>query len=166
MYPNHVVYYRLLLGLFIILIKSASYAQAVPNETICYDPSVKTIQVFKEGFELSPPIIQLNSADRLSVQFDDLDADITRYKFTIIHCESDWRTSSDLTVSDFIDGYREENIDQYEYSYNTTVRYTHFRTIFPTDNMRPKLSGNYLMVVYYDDPAQLAFTVRFMVTEA
>jgi hypothetical protein len=166
MYPNHVVYYRLLLGLFIILIKSASYAQAVPNETICYDPSVKTIQVFKEGFELSPPIIQLNSADRLSVQFDDLDADIKRYKFTIIHCESDWRTSSDLTVSDFIDGYREENIDQYEYSYNTTVRYTHFRTIFPTDNMRPKLSGNYLMVVYYDDPAQLAFTVRFMVTEA
>ncbi|MDP1621569.1 MAG: DUF5103 domain-containing protein [Bacteroidales bacterium] len=137
-----------------------------PNENICYDPSIKTIQVFKEGFELSSPVIQLNSTDRLSVQFDDLDAFIKRYKFTILHCESDWQTSTDLTVSDYIDGFREENIDQYDYSYSTTVKYTHFKATFPTQNMRPRLSGNYMLVVYEDDPSQLAFTARFMVTEA
>ena len=122
--------------------------------------------MFKEGFELSPPIIQLNSTDRLSVQFDDLDPDIKRFKYTILHCEADWQVSADLTVSDYVDGYREENIDQYAYSYNTTVRYTHFQTTFPTENMRPKLSGNYLLIVYEDDPSQMAFTVRFMVVEA
>lgn len=141
------------------------YADGIPNENLCYYPSIKTIQVFKEGFELSPAIIQLNSTERLSIQFDDLDPDIKRYKFTIQHCGSDWKTSTELIVADYIDGYREENIDQYEYSYNTTVRYTHFKTTFPTNNMRPKLSGNYLLVVYEEDQSQLVFTVRFMVVE-
>lgn len=142
------------------------FAGDFPNETRCYDPSVKTIEVFPEGFYMAPAVIQLNSTDRLSIQFDDLDPDIKRYKYTIMHCSADWQTSSDLTVSDFIDGYREENIDQYEYSYNTTVRYIHFKTTFPTANMRPKISGNYLLVVYEDDPSQLTFTVRFMVVES
>jgi hypothetical protein len=114
---------------------------------------------------MSAPIIQLNSTERLTIQFDDLDTDIKRYKFTILHCGSDWQTSADLKVADFIDGYRDENIDQYAYSYNTTVPYVHFKTTFPTNNMRPKLSGNYLLVVYFDEPPQIAFTYRFMVVE-
>lgn len=144
---------------------SRAFAEGLPNENRCYNTSVKTIQVFNQDAELSPPVIQLNSTERLLVQFDDLDPDIKRYKFTILHCEADWSTSADLLVSDYIDGYSEENIDQYEYSYNTTVRYTHFRTTFPTDNMRPKISGNYLLIVYDDDPSQVVFTVRFMVVE-
>jgi hypothetical protein len=152
--------------LLVILVPTACIADGIPNENICYDPSIKTIQVFKEGFELSPPIIQINSTERISIQFDDLSPDIKRYKFTILHCDADWQLSADLTVADYIDGYREENIDQYEYSYNTMVRYTHFRTTFPTDNMRPKVSGNYLLLVYEDDPSQLAFTMRFMVVES
>jgi hypothetical protein len=153
-------------GLLLLLGSLSCFADGFPNENICYDPSIKTIQVFREGSELSPPIIQLNSGDRLSVQFDDLDPDIKRYKFTILHCESDWSSSADLSVADFIEGYREENIDRYEYSYNTTVRYIHFKTTFPTENMRPRLSGNYLLVVYEDDPSLVAFTARFMVVES
>jgi hypothetical protein len=155
-----------IIGFALVFKASVCFTQGFPNENLCYDPSIKTIQVFKEGFELSSPVIQLNSTDRLTIQFDDLDPDIKRYKYTILHCEADWQTSADLFVADFIEGFREENIDQYEYSYNTTVRYTHFQTTFPTDNMKPKLSGNYLLVVYEDDPSQLAFTVRFMVVEA
>ncbi|MCX6305886.1 MAG: DUF5103 domain-containing protein [Bacteroidetes bacterium] len=158
--------YLLTCGLLVIHTVSVWAAGDVPNENICYDPSIKTIQVFKEGFELSPPVIMLNSTDKLSVQFDDLDPDLKRYKYTIVHCEADWQVSADLTVAEYIEGYREENIDQYEYSYNTTVRYTHFTALFPTANMRPKLSGNYMLVVYEDDPSQMAFTARFMVVEA
>lgn len=153
---------------FLIVLFSASVCSAdgFPNEDRCYDPSIKTIQVHKDGFDLAPPIIQLNSDERILIQFDDLDPDIKRYKFTIRHCEADWSASSDLSVADYIDGYREENIDRYDYSYNTTVRYTHFNVLFPTGNMKPRLSGNYLLVVYEDDPSQMAFTARFMVVEA
>ncbi len=154
------------LSLCTFIVASASLADGIPNEDICYDPSIKTIQVFKDGFELAPPLIQLNSTESISIQFDDLDPELKRYKFTILHCEADWQTSADLKVSDFIDGFREENIDQYEYSYNTTIKYTHFKANFPTSNMKPKISGNYLLVVYIDDPSHLAFTARFMIVEA
>lgn len=150
----------------LVLFGSSGFARGFPNENFCYDPSVKTVQVFKEGFDLSPPVIQLNSTERISVQFDYLGQDAKRFSYTILHCGADWTTSTDLTVSDYIDGYREENIDQYAYSYNTTVWYTHFSTIFPTVNMRPRLSGNYLLLVYEGDTSHLAFTARFMVVEA
>ena len=153
-------------GLFFVLNIARCFADGLPNEGKCYSPTIKTIQVFKDGFELSQPIIQLNTTEKISIQFDDLDPDIKRYKFTILHCEADWQTSADLSVAEYIDGYREENIDQYAYSYNTTVQYIHFSAKFPTDNMHPKVSGNYLLTVYDDDPAQPAFTARFLVVEA
>jgi len=152
-------------GWSVILFAASAIAQGIPNENNCYDPSIKTIQVFKEGFGLSPPIIALNSDEKLSIQFDDLDQNIKRFRYTIVHCAADWKTSDDLTAGDYIEGYREENIDQYQYSYNTTVWYTHFTASFPTATMKPKLSGNYLLVVYEDDTSHLAFTARFMVVE-
>jgi hypothetical protein len=152
----------MLLALFWI----SGFTAQLPNDNICYYPSIKTIRVFKEGFELSPPVIQLNSTERLEISFDDLDQDIKRYKFTILHCESDWNSSLDLPVSDYIDGYREEDINQYAYSYNTTVKYIHFTTAFPTANMKPKVSGNYILIVYEEDTSRVAFTARFMVVES
>ena len=89
----------LVFTLLVFLAGFRCFADGLPNENVCYDPSIKTIQVFKEGFELSSPIIELNSTDRISIQFDDLDPDIKRYKFTVVHCESDWTTSSDLSVA-------------------------------------------------------------------
>jgi hypothetical protein len=156
---------RLAFGLLVLILTSSCFADGFPNENNCYDPSIKTIQVYKEGLELSPPVIQLNSTERLMISFDDLDPEIKRYKYTIMHCGSDWKTSSELLVSDYIDGYPEEKIEQFEYSYNTTVRYIHFKTVFPGENMRPKISGNYLLIVYEDEPSQIAFTARFMVVE-
>ena len=155
----------LFFSLLVFVMAPASFGIGLPTENICYDPSIKTIQVYKEGLELSPPIIQLNTTERLVISFDDLDPEIKRYKFTVLHCESDWKISADLLVSDFVEGFNEEKIDQFAYSYNTTVNYTHFETVFPTENMRPKVSGNYLLIVYEDDPSQLAFTARFMVVE-
>ena len=156
---------RLTLGLLASVLSSACFAVGIPTGNHCYDPSIKTIRVFKEGLELSPPIIQLKSTERLQISFDDLDPEIKRYKLTIMHCTSNWQTFSELPVSDYIDGYYEENIEQFEYSYNTDVKYIHFKTTFPTDNMRPKISGNYLLVVYEEDPSQMAFTARFMIVE-
>ncbi len=161
----HSLFAPISLTFFIVFIWLNGFASTLRNENICYYPSVKTIQVFKEGFELSPPIIQLNGTDRLQVSFDDLDPDLKRYKYTIIHCESDWKTSTDLSVSDYIAGYREENIDQYAYSYNTTIKYIHYNLTFPTGNMQPKLSGNYIFLVYEEDTSNIAFTARFMVVE-
>ena len=127
--------------------------------------NIKTVLLFKEGFELAAPVMRLKSEDKLKLTFDDLDADLKHYKFTILHCQSDWTTSSDLQSIDYIEGYNEDNIDDFAYSFNTTVHYTHYSLIFPTPGLKPKLSGNYILKVYIDDPADPVFSWRFMVFE-
>jgi len=141
-------------------------ASDFPNENITYVQAIKTVQLYRQGFELSSPVFQLNSTNRLSLDFDDLDLESRAYKYTIRHCESDWTTSADLKKIEYINGYTEENIRDFRYSINTTVRYIHYSATFPTTDMSPKISGNYLLIVYDDDPAQPVFTRRFMVFEA
>ena len=161
---------RLFLIQIILLIGSELIAQpntgSLPNENIEYKPFIKTVLLYKAGFEMSSPVILLNSNEKLELTFDDLDSDLKHYKYTIVHCESDWTTSTLVSESDYIDGFREEQIDQHSYSNNTTVHYTHFSTTFPSDNMRPKISGNYIMKVYIEDPAEIAFTRRFSIVES
>jgi hypothetical protein len=137
----------------------------VVYENTVYKSFIKTVLCYREGFELSSPVIRLNAEEKLRLSFDDLDSDLKRYKYTIIHCESDWSVSSDLSPSDYIEGFREDNIEDFSYSYNTTAHYTHYALVFPTRNMRPLLSGNYIFRVYIDDPADVAFTRRFSVFE-
>ena len=139
--------------------------QTLKNENLVYRPFIKTVLFYKSGFELSSPLITLNGTDRLELSFDDINSDLKQYRCTIYHCESDWTTSSDLTESDYIKGLREVNIDQFAYSNNTIVPYTHYSMQFPTEQMRPGISGNYILKVYIDDPSDVAFSRRFMVAE-
>ena len=60
-----------------------------------FNKQIKTVLCHKIEEELSLQIINLNSDDKLLVSFDDLDADIKNYYYTIIHCNADW-TASDL----------------------------------------------------------------------
>lgn len=138
---------------------------AIPAENICYDPMIRTIQVHQEGDALSMPLIHLGTPERLAFSFDDLGPDLKRYKFTIQQCNFDWTLNERMDPSDFIAGWREENIDRFEYSYNTTVKYIHFSAVFPTENMSPKVSGNYLLIVYEEEPYRVIFTRRFLVAE-
>ncbi len=114
---------------------------------------------------MSMPVMRLTDDNGLILSFDDLDGDLKRYKYTIIHCENDWQTSEEIRQSDYIDGYSEDFIEQSDYSYNTLVKYTHYSFDFPSSVMRPSVSGNYVMVVYLDVPEKPSFTWRFMVAE-
>jgi len=139
---------------------------AVPCINHCYDPDVKTVRLYREGDPLAMPLIQLGSGERIVIEFDDLQAGIRRFRFTAIHCDAAWNPSADLVTADYLEGFREEDITDYAYSYNTTIPYTNFTALFPTYSMAPRISGNYLLVVYDDVIDRLAFTARFMVSES
>ena len=161
---------KLIAGIFVsagvAIISCSCFAADFPNENITVDPNIKTVQLYKQGFELSAPVLQLNSTDRLSLDFDDLDVESRAYKYTIRHCESDWATSTELRPLEYISGYTEENIRDFQYSVNTTVPYVHYSATFPSNEISPKISGNYLLIVYLDDAKEPVFTRRFMVFEA
>ena len=128
-----------------------------------FNKQIKTVLCHKIEEELSLPIINLNSEAKLLVSFDDLDADIKDYYYTIIHCNSDW-TASDLMTSEYISGITDEPITNYEFSFNTIQKYTHYQFEFPTIDIKPILSGNYVFKIYEEGGKTMAYK-RFMVLD-
>ncbi len=130
-----------------------------------YKKNIRTVQLHRSDWEFSSPIISLNSAEKLKLSFDDLDADTKTYNYTLIHCDADW-SPSNTVASDFLTGFYDEMINDRKYSINTLQAYTHYTLLFPTENMQITKSGNYILKVYTDyDQEKFVITKRFMVVD-
>src|SRR4051812_34056477 len=53
-------------------------------------PQIKTVQLYMIGNQLTNPILELNTGDRMELHFDDMDADIKSYSYTFQLCNADW----------------------------------------------------------------------------
>lgn len=145
-------------------IRATSYDPIFYTDSI-FDKRIKTVRIHREEWNLSYPLIRLNSSDRLAFYFDLLDDHPETYYYTFIHCNKDWQ-KSDLFTSDYLEGFSYEEISDYRPSFNTTRSYFHYRLIFPEERLKPLLSGNYILYVYpYDNPDAPAITRRFMISE-
>lgn len=130
-----------------------------------FKENIKTVQLHKEGWNLSYPLIKNNSDEKLILHFDVHGNQIETYYYTFIHCTKDWE-KSDIFSNDYIDGFPENQIEEFKPSFNTTVNYIHFKLTFPNDRIRFKLSGNYILQVYpVNEPDKPILTRRFIVTE-
>ena len=141
---------------------------ALPKTSIIYknktfNTQIKTLLCHKKEEELSLPIINLNSKEQLLISFDDLEADIKDYYYTIIHCNADW-TVSELMYSEYISGFTDERITNYEFSFNTLQKYTHYSFKFPTMDIKPLISGNYVFKIFEEGGKTIAYK-RFMILE-
>jgi hypothetical protein len=56
--------------------------------------SIKSVQLHRAGWDMTYPIIELNSADQLELHFDDLSDEVKNYSYTIEHCDADWMPSN------------------------------------------------------------------------
>ncbi len=130
-----------------------------------YQRSIKTVEFHIRNVPLSLPVIKLGAGEQLQLQFDDLDAEFQDYTYTVIHCDRNWEKSN-IPQQEYIDGFLEENIMQYDFSFNTVQKYIHYSFAFPNQNFRIKLSGNYILLVYKNfDREQPIITRRFRVYE-
>ena len=130
-----------------------------------YTPTIKTVQLFREGWELSYPILALRSEEKLVLSFDDLDAGVKTYGYTLIHCDSDWNPSG-LFHTDYLEGFYQAQIRTYYSSFSTFVPYTNYRLTIPNEDMQPKISGNYLLKVFLGfNEEDVVITRRFSISE-
>ncbi|MDX9941941.1 MAG: DUF5103 domain-containing protein [Bacteroidales bacterium] len=130
-----------------------------------YSNNIQSILFYKKGWDMAPPHIRFESDERLVLRFDDLDADYKDFYYTIIHCDAYW-TPTNLQPFEYIDGFNEDMIRDYSRSINTVVPYTQYFMEFPSFNLRPRISGNYILKVYLNgNPDDVVFTRRFMVYE-
>ncbi len=128
-----------------------------------FKKEIKTLICKKNNTNLSQPIINLNSNEKLSVSFDDLEADVKDYYYTIIHCNRDWRKSN-LLKTEYINGFEENRIENFEFSFNTIQKYTHYNFEFPNDNIAPIISGNYIFEIFDENKETIAH-VRFLIID-
>ena len=129
-------------------------------------PQIRSLQVVANQDWLSPPVIRLGSDEVIHVAFDELSHNFHRYVYRLEHCEEDWTPSEEIFESDWLEGFNDNIIDDYQNSVNTTVAYTHYTLQIPNERCRLTMSGNYrLHILDEDQEGEEVAVAEFRVTE-
>ncbi len=134
-------------------------------ENKVFDDKIRTVTLRPLGYDFATPIIQLNTLDVLELDFDELGEDVSDFKYTVVQCNHNWEPSNTSTF-DYIDGFSDGYVDDYDYSFNTKIDFVHYKLNIPNDDFRIIQSGNYVVLVYRDTEEEPAFTQRFMVVQS
>lgn len=106
------------------------------------------------------PIIQKRNGLRL--EFDDIIGDEADYYYSIEHYNYDW-TPSQLVKSEYLEGFDDVRINDYENSYNTLQLYSHYRLTIPNSRTTAiTKTGNYMLHLFNEE-RELIFSRKFMV---
>ena len=158
------------LGRLLFLLITCShmaFAQQKTNigDNHLYEPYIRTVQCYNTQKEQSLPVIVLNSGEQLHFSFDDLEGGSKNYWYSIEHFTAEWKPSGISTV-DYVESFAEDRIVDYAYSSGTLQKYTHYSLSLPNDQVKMKISGNYLLQVYENGQVKKpVLTQRFYVVE-
>ena len=129
-------------------------------------PNVRSLTSIVNGDWLNRPVMELGSDDEMVIGFDELSHNFHRFVYKLERCEWDWTVTDGLFESDWLEGFNDIPIEDYQNSINTTVLYTHYQLTIPNDQCRLKMSGNYRLTVYDEDNYnQKVLQVEFYVVE-
>lgn len=150
---------------FLAAISPIAAQKPVDTMTGVFNEYIKSLQVKVDGNDFANPVILLNGDDRIRISFDHLAEDREYFRYSLVHCNASWRPSG-LVDSEFLDGFNEGNIEEYDFSRGTTVHYVHYSLTIPNEQVRPTISGNYLLKIYPEsEPDSVLLQCRFMISE-
>lgn len=164
---NHkIVIYLTFLHIILTLNSRASEnADSFYYQNAVYHEEIKSVKLFRQGNELSNPVIELKGEAKLILKFDELSEDTNDYSYTLIHCDENWNESF-VQQSEYLTGFPDNPITDYALSFNTTIKYVNYQLIIPNEDCAPKYSGNYALVVFEDKKREnLVLIQRFYVVE-
>ena len=151
------------LFLFFLLSCFKPFAQGLVYDNYIYDNNVQSVIFSKAGVDDRYPIINLQSEELLELGFDILGTKNEFFQYSLTHCDANWNPTP-LSQNEYINGLTIDNIGDFRFSTNTYVKYTHYKLLLPNENMKPRISGNYLLKVFRNfDEEDLLLTRRMMV---
>ena len=112
--------------------------------------NIKSLEVVLNDDFMLQPVMELGSRDVLTVSFDELSHNYHRFTCHIEPCNPDWTPTEGLFESDWLEGFNDLPIEDYQNSLNTNQLYTHYRMQLPNDQARLKMSGNYRLHILDD----------------
>ncbi len=140
--------------LFLSILLSLSVlvgASAGRFTTSVLDDNIATLQVLPHGEQLRLPVIELNSDDDwVTISFDEFGYEASQFNYRIVHCDANWNASG-ISSMEFVDGFDNGYVNQYDYSLNTTVNYINYSISLPNDDVRFNVSGNYAVLIARDN---------------
>ena len=147
-----------------IMLLCVLFAQA--QFATSHTESVRTPMMIVNDDWKAPAVIELGSDDVVRFSFDEMSHVYHRYVCRITHHKADG-AMSELSEIDYLDGFNDFVIDEWENSHNTTQLYTHYTFTLPNDDIALKVSGNYRVSVYdeADDTESPVVTFGFSAVE-
>ena len=145
----------------VLLLLAMSVFMVVNAQTNgAYVDNIRTLRVMTRGSWDAAPVGPLGG--KIDISFDDMQHNYVRYTYHITHCNADWNPS-ELLESEYLEGFNDQPIENYEPSMNTTMLYNHYSFSIPNNDVKLLISGNYTVDIYedgYDEPvAHACFSV-------
>lgn len=136
-------------SIYIFLAALAVSVAGRAQENACFSSRIKTLQVKVNGEWGEAPVMLLNGSNWVEISFDDLQAGYQRYTYSLTHCDADWK-QSDLLTSEYMTGFNDQIIEDYEPAIGTEMNYCHYTVTLPNEDTRLLVSGNYRMDIFED----------------
>lgn len=144
-----------------LLLSLISLVSSAQVETEKSPPEhIRSITLKGNTQESQLPIIKLGES--IVLEFDALNGDEADFFYKIEHFNFDW-TASNLLKTEYLEGFDNQRIVDYENSFNTYQIFSHYKLRIPNNQTKRLLkSGNYMLKIYNDDD-ELVFSRKFMV---
>ena len=142
----------------LFFISFTNFAQV--QEEVLPPFNIKTIS-FAKGNENVIPVFELG--ETFNLEFDDLFGNEANYYYQFVHCNYDW-TPSQLSRNEYLRGFDDLRVLEYENSFNTLQMYSHYRLRFPNNNTGFLVSGNYIIKIL-NDKKEVVFSRKFILYE-
>lgn len=126
--------------------------------------NIQSIQLYSTGFKNNPPVIALNSSQKLVLEFDHLVQSTSQFKVKITHRNKDW-SQSNLSPNFYLDSFNEFYFSGGSKSFSQRPSFFHYKYQFPNDQISFEVSGNYLIEVFDYQSNKVLFSLPFFVTE-
>ena len=157
---------RCLAALCLLWLFVAGRAEVTDTSQAIFDPAFRSLKVTLDANEFAPPVITLGDPlSRLTVSFDELGDERRFMRYELVHCDALWQPEG-LVASEFLDGFNEGEVEDYEFSRATLVHYVHYSITIPNREIRITETGNYLLRVYDEsNPDETLLQARFGVSD-
>jgi hypothetical protein len=126
--------------------------------------SVQAIQLYEGDGEARLPVVELGSADALTLEFDLMTEAGRPLSVYFYHADRTWRR--DLSPGEYLASFQHDDLLEYQVSTGTQVPYAHYTYRFPNGDIEFLISGNYVVRVTEQGSEEEVLLERaFFITE-